>query len=99
MASKARHSWFDETGEHPVIEQAVQQMTTFIDTMADGVVTDDELHAQEGRLIAKMKEVEALLNDAQHAKVTELLCELTAYDMMQALNGMQKERVRTTFRG
>ena len=99
MASKARASWFDDTGEHPVIEQAVQQMSTFIDAMADGVITDEELHAQEGRLIAKMREVEPLLNDAQHAKVTELLCELTAYDLMQALNSFQKERVRTTFRG
>jgi hypothetical protein len=31
--------------------------------------------------------------------VTELLCELTAYDLMQTLHEMQKARPRTAFRG
>ena len=46
-----------------------------------------------------MKAVEPLLDDALHAKVTELLCELTAYDLMQTLHEMQKTRHKTVFRG
>ena len=40
---------------------------------------------QEQRLVALMKEVEPTLNDAQHGQVTKLLCELTAYNVMQTL--------------
>jgi hypothetical protein len=39
-----------------------------------------------------MKEVEPMLDDKQHAKVTQLLCELTAYDIMQTLHGVQQAR-------
>ena len=37
--------------------------------------------------------------DALHAKITALLCELTAYDLMQTLYQMQQSRPRTVFRG
>ena len=46
-----------------------------------------------------MKEVEPHLDDALHAKVTQLLCELTAYDLMQMLHEMQKSRRQTVFHG
>jgi hypothetical protein len=44
-----------------------------------------------------MKEVEPLLDNALHEKVTRLLCELTAYDLMQTLNLMRPPARR--FRG
>jgi hypothetical protein len=46
-----------------------------------------------------MKEVEPLLDDNQHEKVTRLLCELTAFDIMQMLHTMQQARPKTKFRG
>jgi hypothetical protein len=46
-----------------------------------------------------MKEIEPKLDPTLHAKVTELLCELTAYDMMQAFNLLQQSRPKTAFRG
>ena len=67
--------------------------------MADGKVDDAEIKAQEARLVALMKEVEPLLDDALHEKVTQLLCELTAYDLMQMLHQMQQARPQTMFRG
>ena len=63
------------------------------------MVCVQELKAQETRLTTLMKAVEPLLDDALHAKVTELLCELTAYDLMQTLHEMQKTRHKTVFRG
>ena len=42
---------------------------------------------------------EPTLNDTQHAQVTKLLCELTAYNVMQTLNSLQSARPKTTFRG
>jgi len=95
----SRTSWFDETSQTPQIEQHARNLSSFIDAMADGVVDQSELHAQEARLTAIMKEVEPLLDDDLHAKVTQLLCELTAYDLMHTLHEMQRTRRKTTFRG
>jgi hypothetical protein len=39
-----------------------------------------------------MKKVEPQLTDTQHADVTRLLCELTAYNVMQTLASLQKAR-------
>ena len=95
----ARQSWFDEKTETPLIEQYARQLDSFIQTMADGIVEEREIKEQEGRLVKLMKEVEPLLDDAAHAKVTHLLCELTAYDLMQTLYAFQQARPKTVFRG
>ena len=94
-----RQKWFDDTSHEPLIEQYARQLDSFIQTMADGVVDEGEIKAQEERLIDLMKEVEPLLDDDVHAKVTRLLCELTAYDIMQMLHSLQEARPRTQFRG
>ena len=98
-APVGRQKWFDDTSHEPLIENYARQLDSFIQTMADGVVDDSEIAAQEKRLIGLMKEVEPLLNDDVHAKVTRLLCELTAYDIMQMLHSLQQARPKTKFRG
>src|SRR5215210_3453030 len=94
-----RVSWFDDKSQTPRIEEYAQQLDSFVKAVADGKVTEGEVKAQEARLLALMKVVEPLLDDALHEKVTRLLCELTAYDLMQTLNLMQEARPKTTFRG
>lgn len=99
-AAKApRSRWLDSASGAVLIEEQARKLTSFIETMADGQVDDGEVEAQEARLVALLKEVEPLLDDATHAKVTRLLCELTAYDIMQILNSLQKARPATRFRG
>src|SRR5947209_7899583 len=82
-APAGRQKWFDDASHEPLIDNYARQLDSFIQTMADGVVDDGEIKAQEERLIGLMREVEPLLDDGLHAKVTRLLCELTAYDIMQ----------------
>jgi hypothetical protein len=94
-----RVSWFDETLQRPLIDTYAQRLDSFIQTIADGRVDDDELQAQEARLVNLMKEVEPQLSDELHDKVTRLLCELTAYDLMQMMHTMQESRPKTVFRG
>lgn len=94
-----RLSWFDEKTHAPLIEGYARQLDSFIDTMADGKVEPSELLAQEERLVTLMKEIEPQLDDALHAKITRLLCELTAYDLMQTIAAMQAARPKTAFRG
>ncbi|MDZ4820335.1 MAG: hypothetical protein SGJ20_15325 [Planctomycetota bacterium] len=91
--------WFDENSETSIIAEQARKLDSFLIAVADGQVDTHELEAQEQRLIDLMREVEPQLPPALHAKVTELLCELTAYDMMQVLNLMQETRPKTVFHG
>lgn len=94
-----RQSWLDDKAQTPLIDERVQKLATFVAAMADGQIEDAELRDQEQRLVAAMKSVEPSLNDAQHAEVTKLLCELTAYNVMQTLNSLQSARPKAVFHG
>jgi hypothetical protein len=93
----ARTSWFDDTAKHPVIQEKVEKLESFTSALADGVVSSQEVAGQEERLVAAMKTVESELNDDLHAKVTTLLVELTAYNVMRLLHELQAERARIAF--
>ena len=101
MAKQAsgRASWFDDATQTPLIEGYARQLESFVQTMADGKVDAGEMKAQETRLVALMREVEPLLDDATHDKVTRLLCELTAYDIMRLLHEIGAARPTTKFQG
>lgn len=95
----ARTSWLDDKAEHPLIQERVQQLDTFTSALADGVVTARELSSQEQRLIAAMKSVESELPDAVHGKMTTVLVEMTAYNVMRLLHELQAGRARAAFPG
>lgn len=99
QADGGRQSWFDEATQTPLIDQYARQLDSFLQTMADGVVEEQEIKAQEGRLVALMREIEPQLGGALHEKVTRLLCEVTAYDIMRMLHEIQSARPKSTFRG
>jgi hypothetical protein len=95
-----RTSWFDDKAEHPVIQEKLSKLESFTAALADGVVTKQELGAQEQRLVAAMKTLESDLagqDDALHAKTTTVLVELTAYNVMRLLHELQTERARLAF--
>jgi ribosomal protein S13 len=87
-----RISWFDEKTHMPVIDEQVQKLSTFVDAMADGVIDDSELHNQQESVVKAMKSVEGDLNDEQHAKITRLMVELSAYNIMRLLHELQGSR-------
>ncbi len=93
----ARASWFDDKTEHPIIQEQVSKLESFTNAMADGLVSIDELNNQEQRLVTAMKALEPELNDDLHAKVTTVLVELTAYDVMRLLRELQAGRARMAF--
>ena len=94
-----RSSWLDEASNAPLIERQARRLNSFLEAMADGKIDDHEIVAQEARLVKLMKEIEPTLDAATHAKVTQLLCELTAYDLMQVLHSMEMARPKTVFQG
>ena len=93
----ARTSWFDEKAEHQAIQERASKLESFTSALADGVVSKQELTGQEQRLVTEMKKVESELNDDLHAKVTTVLVELTAYNVMRLLHELQTERARMAF--
>jgi hypothetical protein len=93
-----RVDWFDQTTHLPVIEEQVQKLSAFVDAMADGVIDDAELEKQQSSVIDAMKAVEAELNDEQHAKITRLLVELSAYNIMRLLHELQLSKREHAFK-
>jgi hypothetical protein len=93
----ARTSWFDEKAEHEAIQERASNLESFTSALADGVVSKQELAGQEQRLVAAMKTLEPALSDELHGKVTNVLVELTAYNVMRLLHELQGERARMAF--
>jgi hypothetical protein len=89
----ARASWLNDDS-HPDLDAHVDSLDHFAASLADGVIDDHELSTQEANLAAAMKAVEGSLSDDQHAKVTKLLAELTAYSVMRTLHEMAHARIQ-----
>lgn len=94
-----KSTWFDEASSESLIADKAQRLESFLAAMADGKVTDAEVKEQEERVVKLMKEIEPQLDSKLHERVTQLLCELTAYDFMQSLNMLQSARPTVKFRG
>ena len=97
--SAKRLSWLDEQAQTPVIDRYARQLGSFLDALADGKVDESEIKGQEARLVKLMKEIEPQLDTTLHTQVTRLLCELTAYDIMQMMHALQHARSQTSFHG
>src|SRR5262245_7128332 len=93
----ARASWFDDKAELPVIHEQVKKLASFTSALEDGVISTQELNGQEQRVVAAMKKVENELSDDLHAKVTTMLVELSAYNVMRLLHELQVEHTRRAF--
>ncbi|HEX2460802.1 MAG TPA: hypothetical protein VHJ58_11700 [Vicinamibacterales bacterium] len=93
----ARTSWFDQNAEVPVVHEQIKKLESFTNALADGVVEKNELQAQEQRLLGAMKQLEPELSDDLHGKVTRVLVELSAYNVMRLLHELQAERARIAF--
>jgi hypothetical protein len=93
----AKANWFDERTEHPTLHERLEKLDSFTSAMADGIVDRNELDAQERRLTAAMKALEPALTEELHGQVTDVLIELTAYNVMRLLHELQAERARVAF--
>jgi hypothetical protein len=94
-----RTSWLDEDQKTVRIDDYARQLSGFVSAMADGRVDDGELAAQEARVVKLVKEIEPQLDDVTHQRLTELLCEASALNVMQVLHSLHEARPKSTFRG
>ena len=93
----ARTSWFDNNAQHPAIHERMEKLESFTSALADGEVSKQELSGQEERLMTALKALEPDLSDALHAKVTTVLVELSAYNVMRLLHELRAEQTRIAF--
>jgi hypothetical protein len=98
-SGSAKSAWFDEEVNTPLISEQAQRLDSFVEAMADGKVTEEEVKAQEARVMKLMQEIEPQLDPKLRDRITELLCELTAYDIMQMLNMIEHSKPVSKFRG
>jgi hypothetical protein len=94
-----RTQWLDDKADTPMINDYAHRLSGFMEAMADGRIEKQELDDQEARLVALMKQVEPELDDKLHEHVTQLLCELTAYNIMHTLHQLMEQAPKTRFRG
>jgi hypothetical protein len=90
----ARIDWFDDKTAVPAIDEQVHKLKTFVDAMADGVIEKKEIEQQQASVVGAMKAVQNELSDSQHEKVTRLLVELSAYNVMRLLHELQETRLQ-----
>lgn len=93
----ARANWIDDD-DHPAIDAHMSQLEHFASSIKDGNIDQPELDKQEQNLLVAMREVEPMLSDEQHAKVTQLLAELAAYTVMQMLHEMTAAKVQAAIK-
>jgi hypothetical protein len=99
IVSPDRPGWVDELTQTPLIDGYARQLESFMSAMADGRVDENEVKSQEQRVVGLLKEIDPQLDNALHTKVTQLLCELTAYALMQMLYAMEQTRPKAVFQG
>ena len=95
----ARKSWLDDDAQTTLIDDYARNLGSFVDALADGRVDADEVAAQERRVVELMKKIEPQLDDEMHEQMTNLLCELSAYNVMEVLNSLYEARPKTRFHG
>jgi hypothetical protein len=89
-----RINWLDDDF---ALEEKVAKLQHFMDSMADGQIDKDELATQNEAVVSAMKAVQNELDDATHAKVTDLLVEVAALSIMSTLHELAASRLRRTF--
>ncbi|MDF2693796.1 MAG: hypothetical protein K0S65_2179 [Labilithrix sp.] len=88
----ARRSWFErEQGSRPEDDAptspfsgSIERLESWQRAIEDGIIEPHEVAEQKDRLVALLRELEPMLDDAQHEKVTRVLEE---WAVLQAMHG------------
>lgn len=81
--------WFDENTNVLLFDEYVSEAASFRKIMADGIVTEQELHDQAHMVVSLLKELEVKLSPEIKPLVTSMLTELAVLHTMQAFHNRQ----------
>ena len=77
-----RRSWFEPDATVP-FGASVTRLRSWQDAIEDGIIEPHEVAAQTERVMGLLRELEPLLDDSIHEKVTRVLEEWTVLNAMQ----------------
>jgi hypothetical protein len=77
-----RQPWFDPESNRILFNQYIDRLESWMQAMADGVITPDEVDRQAERVAGLLRDLEPKLSDELHAEVTNLLYELAVFNEM-----------------
>lgn len=78
-----RRRWFGLDGEVP-FGGSVARLATWQAAIEDGIIEPHEVSAQTERVVSLLRELEPMLDDAQHEQVTRVLEEWAVLQVMQS---------------
>jgi hypothetical protein len=84
LEESSRISWFDQETGSILLSEYFQRMDSWQRAMADGKITAEEIRDQSSKVIELLKEVEPMVNEAEHQLITEALYEMAVLQAMQA---------------
>lgn len=96
---RGRTPWLGDEANPILIDEYAMELDSFLKAMKDGVITKKEVHDQEKHVASMMAEIEPLLWDELHEKITTLLVTLSAFNVMQTINTLQELRPSQSFIG
>ena len=80
----ARRTWFDgKQGSRPTLGKALPGLDSWQQAVEDGVIEPHEIETQKTLVLDLLRELEPLLDDPLHERVTRLLEEWTVLSAMQ----------------
>lgn len=81
----ARKSWFDTESNDLEFAEYVEQMESWREALADGVVTPEEVSQQAERVAGLLRALEPKLSDELHQELTTIFRELAVLYGMERL--------------
>lgn len=81
----ARSEWFDPESSELSFLMYMEQMESWQQVLADGIVQPEELHQQVERVGEMLRALEPKLSDELHEEVTNVLYELAVLYGMERL--------------
>jgi len=81
-----KSSWFDDKTSEMLFFQYANQMASWQEAIADGVIDETDLARQGERVTQMLRALEPKLDDAVHEELTEVFFELAVfYGMVQTV--------------
>jgi len=81
----SRKSWFDPESNEAMFSEYLEQMDSWQQALADGVIEPEELKAQATKVSNMLRELEPKLSDALHQEITQVLYEWSVLQAMDRL--------------
>jgi hypothetical protein len=86
-----RTSWFDTETNELEFSKYIEQMTSWQEALADGIVTPEEVRQQTVRVANLLRQLEPKLSDELHAELTTIFYEIAVLYGIERIASVQLE--------